>query len=193
MPTRFCESCLTKYYERRDGTKPHSCVAKKKGRKGDRSPRVLRPCAWIGCEESVSVILFHAVDGSERYRMDNGKVKYPICLRHRQLMETHFGLMAKRNGIGASLRGLDEPFGREAPSPAPLTRLIIFDRGGQRCEECSTMLDWAAKNWVIDHRIPLMDGGPTTFRNMRPLCLACDEVKTKSEQRRAGRGYRRPT
>lgn len=44
---------------------------------------------------------------------------------------------------------------------------------------------------VMDHVVPLADGGTNDDRNLQSLCRACSVVKTSREQRDRAQGARR--
>lgn len=37
---------------------------------------------------------------------------------------------------------------------------------------------------ILDHRIPLAEGGRTELSNMQPLCKACSDAKSQAEAKR---------
>lgn len=37
---------------------------------------------------------------------------------------------------------------------------------------------------ILDHRIPLAEGGRTELANMQPLCKACSDAKSQAEAKR---------
>ncbi len=181
MPYQFCESCQTRYYVRPDGKRPHICG--KQSRRSRRQPEFVGvSCEWTGCHRG-----FHLEKVGKLYRLEpewgSALIGHPICPYHRQLLRSTFGADYRMNGIKNALRGLDDDLRLTGPC-GTLMRLVILDLAQHRCEDCSVPLSydgWPNK-WHVDHRLAQMNGGADTLRNLRPLCTACDRVKTSQEQ-----------
>ncbi len=185
MPYKICDTCQAMYYERRDGTRPHSCTTKKQGKRGPRKERTLVRCAWIDCGTMVPVIPVNNM-----YRIDAfngaGLVRHPICEMHRELTRKHLGEGAKRNGIRCVLDQREDNFNRRIKSP--LLRLMLYIRDGESCRSCKSALTFK-QAWHIDHARPIFKGGSHSFSNLQVLCPACHAEKTRVEQSEASKAY----
>lgn len=190
MPYKICDTCQAMYYERRDGTRPHSCQTRKKGKRGPRKERTLIRCAWIDCTASIAVIEMWGKDGRKMYRLDSfngaGLVRHPICEIHRELIRKHLGDGAIRRGIRCVLEQREDNFSRQIKSP--LLRLMLYIRDGEACRSCKSTLTFK-QAWHIDHAQPIFKGGSHSFSNLQVLCPACHAEKTRVEQSEASKAY----
>ena len=50
-------------------------------------------------------------------------------------------------------------------------------RAGNRCESCGAY-PRPGELFVVDHVVPIAEGGPSTLENLAYLCPACDKRKT---------------
>lgn len=184
----ICKLCQARYGF--VANRPHVCgKPPRRSAKPSKCPEWKVPtlvdigCHWTACTRVVRLAKVRGMYRLE-YEWGGGLVNHPICLYHRQLLRDTFGMHYKMNGIKYALRELDERY-----SGGPLTRLVILDLAGHTCEGCKQPLTYSGwpEEWIVDHRIPTMDGGANTMRNVRPLCAACDKVKTSSEQANAMR------
>jgi 5-methylcytosine-specific restriction endonuclease McrA len=96
-------------------------------------------------------------EGSRRWRAENPE-------RNREI---------KRNGHHRRKARLIEAFVED------VNRIVVFERDGYICQlcgiECSTKVDWPAKNFAtLDHIIPLAKGGTHEYANVQLLCLPCN-------------------
>lgn len=56
-------------------------------------------------------------------------------------------------------------------------RAKVLEKTGGYCHHCKCLLDG---EWHIDHLIPTAKGGPNTFDNLVPACVACNHDKSDS-------------
>jgi 5-methylcytosine-specific restriction enzyme A len=59
------------------------------------------------------------------------------------------------------------------------TRQRIALAHGYKCAHCG--LIWRSHIDQVDHTIPLEQGGSNDDSNLKPLCIACHNIKTKAE------------
>jgi hypothetical protein len=57
-------------------------------------------------------------------------------------------------------------------------RKAVFDKTGGFCFTCPSKL---VGRWIVEHVIPLEDGGPDTLENKQPSCVKCATAKTSAE------------
>ncbi len=189
MPYQYCESCNLRYYQRRDGSRPHSCQRRKQARLGPRKPRAQVPCVWPDCANLVPVLIIQPDRHHQyiQYRMDGfagaGLVKHPLCESHRRRIFEALGPLARMNGIKAILRLDNEDLAGSAVN-APMTRLVVYDSSGGCCRMCKEPLDFKSK-WHLDHITPMFKGGRNMLGNMQVLCQSCHHVKSAPEKREA--------
>ncbi|MFB4319955.1 HNH endonuclease [Actinomadura sp. 21ATH] len=62
---------------------------------------------------------------------------------------------------------------------SPAQRQVLFELAQGRCQGCSAEL---LEGWHADHRIPWVDGGPTSIENGQALCDACNHEKGRQMQ-----------
>lgn len=85
-------------------------------------------------------------------------------------------------------RGLKEWIGKtdDAVIP-PRVRVRVFTSHNGICGICAIKI--AAKRWVCDHAIALINGGENRESNLRPIHEACDKIKTKADVAEKSRIY----
>lgn len=73
----------------------------------------------------------------------------------------------------------------------------IYDYGGGECACCGKELTYSnyAKfgrrgAWEVDHRRPISRGGSENLRNLQPMCIPCNRMKSDQGHCTAC-GYRR--
>jgi 5-methylcytosine-specific restriction endonuclease McrA len=108
-----------------------------------------------------------------------GESRYPLCARHRLLLKKH-NLFCR--GLTRIWQNPTRDYGVRALSSRG-TRLVLFDRAGEKCETCALPLDFNSKGtWNLDHVVPVFKGGLTTLANLRVLCKACHDSKSAAEK-----------
>lgn len=64
--------------------------------------------------------------------------------------------------------------------PPSSVQVRIFERFRGRCPGCGRLL--VPGRWVLDHVVPLADGGANAEDNLQPLCTdPCHKIKTGQE------------
>ncbi len=58
-------------------------------------------------------------------------------------------------------------------------RALVFVRQNGVCKTCPTKLH--LKRWILDHVIPLEEGGADDESNLQAICEPCSKVKTSKE------------
>lgn len=58
-------------------------------------------------------------------------------------------------------------------------RAIVFTRQDGKCACCPTKLH--LKRWILDHVIPLEEGGADDEANLQAICEPCSTIKTSVE------------
>ena len=77
--------------------------------------------------------------------------------------------------------GSHERRARVLPQSRLLERLKrrVLRRAHRRCERCGQQVE--PGQLVVDHRLPLALGGPTTVANLWALCPSCERAKTRAD------------
>jgi len=75
----------------------------------------------------------------------------------------------------------ESPVPERRRSPRDRLRLRVLERDGYRCVLCgrSPALELGV-SLHLDHIIPFIDGGETTFANLRTLCQQCNQRRGRS-------------
>lgn len=80
------------------------------------------------------------------------------------------------------MRSVDEWIGKTDDDGIPGRVMIrIFDRYEGRCQCGCNRKIMPGENWVVDHRIALINGGEHRERNLQPLIGAHHQVKTRQD------------
>jgi hypothetical protein len=149
-------------------------------------------CCWPGC---VIMLPCRITDGVDRHGQPLREhktvllkrgvyVKHPMCSKHRRIAFEYLGRNS-RVTTGRTRLGYGEEYDTRGASSLFL-RMVLFERAGKRCEECSIALEFTApKSWQTDHIVPVFKGGRTTLTNLRTLCKKCHDVKTAAEKSEA--------
>ena len=62
-----------------------------------------------------------------------------------------------------------------------------FVRAGFKCEQCGKEYPQSGvlgeRNLLVDHRVPLANGGNNNLSNLQVLCKGCHGEKTKREKK----------
>jgi hypothetical protein len=53
----------------------------------------------------------------------------------------------------------------------------VTDRANRRCEYCKCTMDHTAQSFVIDHILPISEGGETSLSNLALACGGCNGHK----------------
>ena len=70
-------------------------------------------------------------------------------------------------------------------------RTTVLKRQKFKCAKCGKKLTDHPKNYHVDHKKPLSDGGGDTVRNMQALCLDCHNEKTEKEKTKRAKKRRK--
>jgi len=150
--------------------------------------RKLVACSFPACEDQVEAKITFRSDRPQQalYKTHRHKAgnysRFPICIRHEDLIRTRIGGRRITNGRAFILSDPDADFGTRAIGNK-FTRLVLFDRANNRCQRCAVELDWnATSSWQIDHVVPLYLGGLTSASNLQVLCRPCHDGKSAAEK-----------
>lgn len=60
-------------------------------------------------------------------------------------------------------------------------REMMLENYGKPCKYCGRLL--TIKNMVIDHIVPMSKGGPSTRKNLQPICRVSNNMKGSLEEK----------